>query len=247
MIFEWKVTLGESGLKLLHFLKVQFKEAYSTRNLKALLEKNCCTINGKVERFGSSAVAVGDVIRFRVAEISKEQTPTILFEDEMFLAINKPSGIASEDLELIGALGAKPLYLVHRLDKGTSGVLLLAKNPRAESAIGQLFRKRLIRKKYLAVVEGVPGKLCGKIDNYLGKISTYQGQTIWGAAAKSEGRHAITEWKVEKRKAVRFTFLLSFDRKNASDSRSPGRYTSSHFGGCAIWEQTFALYSISAP
>ncbi|MEN8127130.1 MAG: RluA family pseudouridine synthase [Planctomycetota bacterium] len=88
----------------------------------------------------------------------------ILFENDRILLINKPTGIsvtadrsgAADILKLLHQQLApsKPLRLVHRLDKETSGILLLAKNKDAQSRYSQLFEKRKIQKLYLAIVKG---------------------------------------------------------------------------------------------
>ena len=101
----------------------------------------------------------------------------ILYEDRSVLAIDKPAGWllvpekwknTSRNLqrELMLSLGAgeywarsrnlKYIRFVHRLDAETSGVLLLAKSAGALSALSELFETRLVRKKYLAVVDGIP-------------------------------------------------------------------------------------------
>ncbi|MHC4951807.1 MAG: RluA family pseudouridine synthase, partial [Planctomycetota bacterium] len=88
----------------------------------------------------------------------------MLFENDQILLINKPSGISvtadrsgkPDILQLLKKqLGPpEPLRLVHRLDKETSGILLIAKNKNAQSRYSRLFEKRQIRKLYLAIVKG---------------------------------------------------------------------------------------------
>ena len=115
------------------------------------------------------------------------------------MAYNKPSGITSDDVSISNFLNS--IYgksiLLHRLDKDTSGVLLFAKTLSSAKEIEGLFKQRLIKKTYHALVEGNP-KPSGKIENYLGKLKTYQGQTLFGEVSKDKGLLAITSWKVEK-------------------------------------------------
>jgi RluA family pseudouridine synthase len=87
------------------------------------------------------------------------------------------------------------LELVHRLDKETSGVLILAKTPDIKDKMVALFKSRNIRKFYLAIVDGVMDKNEGKIDNFLGKKHEFQGQTIYGSVDEKKGMRAITFWK----------------------------------------------------
>jgi len=180
-------------------------EKFSTRELKSLLESNGCTLNGRMERFGSVGLVAGDKVTLESSSREKidvtKKRPTILFEDSDFVVINKPAGISSEDSSLKKSLEKSlgHLILMHRLDKGTSGALLFARNENTEKAFQLLFRQRKIEKHYLAIVDGIPTKSKGIIDNFLGKISGYQGQSIWGPVPKDKGLQAITEWKIEKR------------------------------------------------
>jgi RluA family pseudouridine synthase len=89
--------------------------------------------------------------------------------------------------------------LLHRLDKDTTGVLLFARNEVAAKEIENLFKKRHIKKTYLAIVRGIPSKSSGIIKNYLGKLHTYHGQTIWGAVSENKGLPAKTFWKIKKK------------------------------------------------
>ncbi len=130
------------------------------------------------------AVKSEDFNRFRY---KKEKTP-VLFEDKDLLIINKPSGVVSEGK-----------FLVHRLDKETSGVLVLAKNQSMQEAMEALFKKREVHKIYLAIVDGKVAQDEGVIDNALGKIHSYQGQTIYRAVDAKKGKRAITSWKCLKR------------------------------------------------
>ena len=93
-----------------------------------------------------------------------KQKIEILFENDDILVINKPTGVSvtadrggqADILQLLGPQIAlsEPLRLVHRLDKETSGVMLLAKNKPAQSRYSSLFAKRRVRKLYLAIVNG---------------------------------------------------------------------------------------------
>lgn len=198
----WDVKPSEGGVKLLAFLKTKVGEKFSTRQLKGFLENNSCTLNGRIERFGSTELVSGDKITLtsHADTASFLKRPSILFEDIDLIVINKPSGISSEDPALKSFLGPSlgKLILMHRLDKGTSGALLFARNEKTENELQLLFRQRKIEKCYLAIVDGIPKKRTGIIDNFLGKIRGYQGQSVWGAVAKNEGLRAVTEWELER-------------------------------------------------
>lgn len=201
---EWRVSKEESGTKLLRFLQQKLGLEYSAKALKRALERNLCLVNDRTEHFGSTLVGVGDQVRFICENVDKFLTtpliPKILFEDNDFLFIEKPAGISSEDPLLLSALkadGKRPeLSLAHRLDKETTGVLAFTQSLRAKEALYQLFKERKVSKSYFAVVDGIPVKMQGRIENYLGKLSIYHGQSLWGSVEKSKGFLAITEWKV---------------------------------------------------
>ena len=83
---------------------------------------------------------------------------------------------------------------VHRLDRDTSGCLLLARNPKAHARFSQAFEAKLVTKQYLAVVEGVPEEASGVIDLPLGKFSTEQ--SGWRMIVDHKaGKSAITRWE----------------------------------------------------
>lgn len=211
---EWRISKEESGVKLLSFLQKQL--GHSARALKRALESNLCQVNGRVEHFGSTLLGTGDAVRFVCESVQKSSnwtTPRILFEDDDFLLIDKPYGISSEDPRLLEAFqeGGKRsnLALAHRLDKETTGVLAFTKSSRAKEALYLLFKERKVLKEYFAIVDGVPTKMQGRIENYLGKVSSYQGQSLWGSVSEDKGSLAITEWKVIK-KGNTFTLLHCF-------------------------------------
>jgi 23S rRNA pseudouridine955/2504/2580 synthase len=103
----------------------------------------------------------------------------VLYEDEDMFALNKPAGIAvqggsKQSRHIDGMLGAlsdgehRPV-LVHRLDKDTSGVLLVARHPAAAARLGELFRSRDMDKVYWAVTVGVPNPPYGQIRCWMAK------------------------------------------------------------------------------
>lgn len=197
---QWRVTQAESGLSLQNFLNEKIGKAYSGRQLKRAIEKNACAVNGRIERFASKRVGAGDLIAFdetivALSVLSKFENQRILYEDEYLLVYNKPAGIASTPEDLLKLLRdyQASLFLVHRLDRDTTGCVILAKNPLMLSALENAFRERKVNKNYLAIVDGLIGK-SGTVDNYLAKVHAYQGQSLWGAVEVG-GLHAITRWK----------------------------------------------------
>lgn len=99
--------------------------------------------------------------------------PTILFDDGRLIAVDKPSGLLSvpgrgpdkQDCLYHRVKRSHPSALVvHRLDMGTSGLMLFALDPDMQRALGALFEQRGIYKAYVAHVRGVPTAMCGEID-----------------------------------------------------------------------------------
>jgi RluA family pseudouridine synthase len=186
---------AETRVQLARFL--QEKTGLSGKKIRRLLEQNCCKINAKIERFGSVWIEKGTVVEFVFREETKISWK-ILFENDFFQIIDKPCNWVCSEPNCEKTFGRK-LFLVHRLDKDTTGALLLAKTVLIRDELMHLFASRDIEKEYLALVDGIVAKDSGVIDNFLSKKGSFQGQTIYGAAAK--GDRAITHWEVVKRGA----------------------------------------------
>lgn len=186
-MFKFRV---EKRQQLAHFL--QEKVGGSVKSIRRSLEQNCCKINSRVERFGSTWLEPGSVVEYFPPQVASSQW-TILFENEDFQIVDKPVNWVCSEQNCERTFGRK-LFLVHRLDKDTTGALILAKNTKVRDEIMKLFAERSIDKEYLALVDRVITQDEGIIDNYLAKKGSFHGQTIWGAA--KNGDHAVTHWKV---------------------------------------------------
>ncbi len=186
------VSASEQGLRLLSFLRNRINPKYSNKAIKRSIDHGWCCIHGKVERFSSYKVKEHDQVTFDLRSLDEkkrgDQSLAVLFEDEDLLVCNKPSGLICHPSYI-------PYCLVHRLDKETSGVLLLAKNRTMQQNLEKLFYLRQVEKKYFAVVLGMVRKESGSITSYLEKKAVYDGQTIWGSSKGNRGNKAITSWK----------------------------------------------------
>ncbi len=130
----------------------------------------------------------------------------VIFEDENMVAINKPSGLASQggsgiEISVDDFISsfqqtheAEKLQLVHRLDKDTSGILMIAKNNKAAVLLTDAFRNKTITKTYLALVRGVPKKSEGVINIPLRKKLLGKNEKV--SPDFEEGKEAITEFKL---------------------------------------------------
>lgn len=169
-----------------------------------------------VESIGrDSIVSAGDEIVFafpetKPAEIRAVDIPlTVIFEDKHLLAVNKPAGMVvhpgvatSEDTlvhallahcagELSGIGGVERPGIVHRLDKETTGVIVVAKTDQAHRALADQFATRALKKEYLALVAGVPRLLSGSIDRAIARHPVHRHRMTVGEG----GRPARTDWE----------------------------------------------------
>src|SRR6202035_1089089 len=128
----------------------------------------------------------------------------VLHRDGLMLVIDKPAGLpvhrgpkgganleSSFDALRFGL--PRPPVLAHRLDKDTSGCLVLGRHRKATASLGLLFKHGRIGKTYWAVVEGGPSADEGTIDMALGRLDVERG---WGQKPEPEGQKAVTNWKV---------------------------------------------------
>lgn len=198
---EWVVLADQAGSKLLTFLSIHLGAHYSARHLKKLIDNNLCLINGRTERFARTVLAAGDHVQLLLEDAPIDSPSSvdyshILYEDEDLLIYDKPPGVNSDEKGILRILHpyCPSLQLVHRLDRDTTGVLLLAKNQNTYLNFVEQFRSFSIKKCYLTIVDGNLREKEGWIDNYLGKKKVYAGQTIWGRV-KTGGLHAQTAWK----------------------------------------------------
>jgi 23S rRNA pseudouridine1911/1915/1917 synthase len=149
----------------------------------------------------------------------------ILFEDRHLIVINKPPGLVVHpaaghpsgtlvngivhhcpDLEGIG--GEMRPGIVHRLDKDTSGVIVVAKSARVLADLSAQFKSRRVAKQYLALVHGVPDRGRGTIDLPVGRHPTDRKKM---STASPRGRTALTLWRVKEK--FRGAALLEIDLK----------------------------------
>ena len=129
----------------------------------------------------------------------------IIYEDENILVLNKPYGLSVQ-----GGTGVKhcledffhilcdeKLRIVHRIDKDTSGILLLAKNLETATKLTEMFKMREVHKKYLAVLDGIPLKKSGTIKTYI--FQSNEDNIAYNARSMEErlaGKQAITKYSV---------------------------------------------------
>jgi 23S rRNA pseudouridine1911/1915/1917 synthase len=145
----------------------------------------------------------------------------VVYEDENIVVINKEAGVQihpdynEKHITLLNGIVAKyPEILdikeenshlpnlrpgvVHRLDKDTSGIVVIARNQKVFNELKKMFQDREIEKKYLAIVYGTLVEKSGTIDKPLARTSNYRRQTVAGKKTKTKIREAVTEYKVSR-------------------------------------------------
>ncbi len=177
------------------------------------IESGACLVDGKAQTKTSCKVAKGAKLTLDIPEavestVEKEDIPLeILYEDEDVAVVVKPCGMvvhpaagnesgtlvnallfAMDDLSGIG--GVKRPGIVHRLDKDTSGLLMVAKNDAAHQSLSDQLRERTMEKHYLAVVDGCMREEGGIVDKPIGRSRKDRKKM----AIDPEGRDALTEW-----------------------------------------------------
>ena len=188
--------------------------------LQGLIKNEYVRINGVVENKSSRILEHQVEIEVYIpasaaTSLVAENIPLeILFENGDLLAINKPAGMVvhpavghgvgtlvnavlgyAPDIEGIG--GEERPGIVHRLDKDTSGIILVAKNERAHRWLQDQFRLRLVEKTYLALVDGTPPTPSGRVEASIGRDPAHRKKM--SVTSPGRGREAISEYRlVEK-------------------------------------------------
>ena len=132
-------------------------------------------------------------------------TIPILYEDGEALVIDKPAGLPVDrpkrggpalwdHIEELKLGFQRPPVPVHRIDTDTSGCLLLARNPKALKRFAKAFEDRLVEKRYLGVLSGVPSESEGTIELSLSKISS--AEKGWRMIAAKKGKPSVTHWRM---------------------------------------------------
>jgi 23S rRNA pseudouridine1911/1915/1917 synthase len=189
--------------------------AFSRARLQTLIRDGFVSLNGKPPR-PRDLVRTGDLVELREPELEKvaaqpEQIKLdVIFEDDDLLVLNKPAGIVMhpgaghQAHTLVNALlahcqnlsgigGKERPGIVHRLDKETSGALVVAKNDATHRDLSSQFAARTMTKIYLALVAGILRKTSGVIDKAIARHPVHRQRM---SIARRQGRSAKTEYRV---------------------------------------------------
>jgi len=220
---RFSITADEEGKRLDVFLSDRL--SLTRTKVKNMIEGGHVRLAGKVPKpsvkLKKGSVLEGEIPPEEPLSLAPEAIPLdILYEDEYILAVNKPEGMVvhpsfgHREGTLVNAvlayLGEEKLKgssdgaeapnqrpgIVHRLDKGTTGVILIAKDTKTQEMLSALFKDREVRKTYRAVVEGAIKKDEGTVE---GRIGRHPVERKKMAVVKEKGREAVTGYKVIKR------------------------------------------------
>jgi len=218
--FEFRVADSESGIRVDVFLSLQDVSLSRSQIKKVVNEGLVWVNNSKVKT--SHRLKEGDIVSFlkqeaKAYDLLPENIPlNIVYEDEFVLVVDKPAGMVvhpaagnyqgtlvnallfhCKDLSGIG--GVLRPGIVHRLDKGTSGLIVVAKSDEAHRGLAEQFEKHLVKKVYKALVYGDMKGEEETIDLPVGRHPVDRKKM---SPKSKKGKEAITRWKVIERYGV---------------------------------------------
>ncbi|MBN1200985.1 MAG: RluA family pseudouridine synthase [Anaerolineae bacterium] len=207
-------TVSTAGERLDKALAARFAEL-SRAQVQNLIRDQLVTVDGEFVK-ASYRLGGGELIRVQIPLPEQDQAPQpeaipldILYEDDNLAVVNKPAGMVVHPAyghtsgTLVNAVLARwpqvgafsdpeRAGIVHRLDKETSGVILIAKTEAALAYLREQFKSRSVHKRYLALVEGMPDTPEGVIDAPVGRDPNQRKRM----AVTHAGREAVTEFHV---------------------------------------------------
>ncbi len=213
---ELAVEPGERGQRLDLWLSSKLPDMSRSR-LQALIKAGCVTLNGKKSVKMHARVASAMRVTVTVppvvpVEVCGENIPVdVIYEDSDIIVLNKQAGLVvhpaaghpsgtlvnallyhCRDLEGVG--GELRPGIVHRLDKDTSGVMVVAKNERAMNILARQFKNKRVKKEYIAVIHGLPEPRAGRLETRIARSrSDRKKMSVTTAPA---GRTAVTNYEV---------------------------------------------------
>lgn len=212
---EQFVYAGQSEGRLDHFLVACLPE-FSRARLQGLIKDGFVLVDGQPARKAGQRIELGAQVRVCIPPVqpsgllAQDIPLTIIFENSDLLVVDKPAGMVvhpaaghadgtlvnaalgyAPDIEGIG--GEERPGVVHRLDKETSGLIVLAKNERAHRWLQDQFRLRKVEKVYLALVDGAPPSPSGRVEAPIGRDPSHRKKMA--VLPPGKGREAVSEYK----------------------------------------------------
>ena len=205
------LTVAEAS-ELLKFLIAQMPE--KGRNyIKSLLAHRQVSVDGEVTTLFNYALLPGQQVFInwtKAHDKSKPRGLKIIFEDDHLIVVEKPAGMLSiatvqeKELTAYNILSAhvkkrnkdNRIYIVHRLDKDTSGVMLFAKSEEIKKSLQNAWKDVVLDRSYIAVVEGSVKDNKGTITSWLKENKALR---MYSSSTPNDGQKAVTHYKVLKR------------------------------------------------
>ena len=212
----YQIQTEHNGKRLDQFL-MSATEGVSRTYLQKLIRDGAVTINDKVSKQPSRTLRFGDQICLSLPDSRPLETGQpenipldILYEDNHLIVLNKPAGmlvhpasgvnegtlvnaLLAHCADLSGIGGVERPGIVHRLDKDTSGVLVVAKTDVVHRELSVQFEKHTITRQYVAVVCGIPAEATGTIDAQIARSRRDRRRMT---TVKNNGRRAVTHYQV---------------------------------------------------
>lgn len=194
-------------------------DGFSRSRIQQLIAQGCVKSGGETITDSSRKVKQGEIYEVTLPKVVESELVAvplkleIVFEDSHLLVINKPAGMTvhpapghAEDTlvnallahcgdSLSGIGGVMRPGIVHRIDKDTSGLLVVAKHDAAHRHLSEQLAERTLKRQYLAMVKGIPKPASGKIEGNIARSPVNRKKM---AVVKSGGKTAVTYYKTEE-------------------------------------------------
>ncbi|MBZ0278981.1 MAG: RluA family pseudouridine synthase [Anaerolineae bacterium] len=209
-------TVTTPGERLDKVIMVRVGDRFSRAQIQEWIKADQVMVNGKAVKAGIKLKGGEQVVitlppREEKTGVKPEAIPlTVVYEDDDLAVIDKPAGmvvhpgVGDETGTLVSAILArwpqiadmnielKRAGIVHRLDKGTSGLIVIAKNDRARRKLAEQFQSRTVEKEYLALLERIPPTATGRVDAPIARDPNQRKRM----AVVRGGKPAITEYEI---------------------------------------------------
>jgi 23S rRNA pseudouridine1911/1915/1917 synthase len=255
-------TVERGGQRLDQYLARQLEPEGLTRSrIQQLIRTGMVLVNGSSLK-AKYLLQIGDKLTVTIPpQIPSELVPepvdfVTLYEDEDLIVLVKPPGVVVHPAAghssatlvhgllhhcggLSGINGELRPGIVHRLDKDTSGVMVVAKSDFAHKALASQFKEREVKKVYQALVEGSPTAQSGRVDLPIGRHPVHRKKM----AIREDGREAVTNWRVLERFSLGLTLLeLGLETGRTHQIRVHMAALSSPVAGDPVYGRKNSLY-----
>lgn len=224
------VNQGDAAMPLMQFIADRLGDAKRT-DIKGWLKHGQVKLGGNVTSQFDEPVEAGATVEINFSRAwpqFRHPRMTIVYEDDDIIVVNKGYGLLSvgtgslrKEETAYGILKdyvknvnpANKIFVVHRLDRGTSGLMMFAKSVQAQEAMQHNWKNMVIDRRYVALLEGIVETDSGTIRSNLGETSRFE---VYSSAEEGTGKPAVTRYEVIRRSHgyTLAEFSLDTGRKN---------------------------------